>query len=67
MTTISKVNEVLESQISDDEYDTVGGLVFGSLGHVPEVGEFIIEQQWTFRVEQLDGRRIQTVRISSNT
>jgi CBS domain containing-hemolysin-like protein len=67
VTTISKVNEVLESQISDDEYDTVGGLVFGTLGHVPEVGEFVIEQQWTFRVEQLDGRRIQTVRISSNT
>ena len=67
VTAISRVNEVLESQISDDEYDTVGGLVFGSLGHVPEIGEFVVEQQWTFRVEQLDGRRIQTVRISLNT
>ena len=67
VTAISRVNEVLEAQISDDEYDTVGGLVFGSLGHVPEIGEFVVEQQWTFRVEQLDGRRIQTVRISPNT
>jgi len=67
VTAISRVNEVLEAQISDDEYDTVGGLVFGSLGHVPEIGEFVVEQQWTFRVEQLDGRRIQTVRISQNT
>ena len=67
VTAISRVNEVLESQISDDEYDTVGGLVFGSLGHVPEIGEFVVEQQWTFRVEQLDGRRIQAVRISLNT
>ena len=67
VTAISRVNEVLEAQISDDEYDTVGGLVFGSLGHVPEIGEFVVEQQWTFRVEQLDGRRIQTVRISLNT
>jgi putative hemolysin len=66
VTTIGKLNEVLESQISDDEYDTVGGLVFGVLGHVPELGEFMVEQQWTFRVEQLDGRRIQTVRISPN-
>jgi CBS domain containing-hemolysin-like protein len=67
VTTISKVNEVLGSEISDDEYDTIGGLVFGSLGHVPEIGEFVVEQQWTFRVEQLDGRRIQTIRISLNT
>ncbi len=66
VTTIGKLNEVLESQISDDEYDTVGGLVFGVLGHVPELGEFMVEQQWTFRVEQLDGRRIHTVRISPN-
>jgi len=66
VTTISRVNEVLGSDISDDEYDTVGGLVFGSLGHVPEIGEFVVEQQWTLRVEQLDGRRIQTIRISLN-
>jgi len=65
VTTINRINEVLESQISEDEYDTVGGLVFGLLGHVPTIGEFIIEHQWNFRVEQLDGRRIQTVRISS--
>lgn len=64
VTTINKVNEILESQISEEEYDTVGGLVFGELGHVPAVGEFIIQQQWRFRVEELDGRRIQTVRIS---
>ena len=67
VTTISKVNAILESEISDEEYDTVGGLVFGVLGHVPEVGECIVENKWKFRVEQLDGRRIQTVRISSST
>lgn len=67
VTTISKVNAILESEISDEEYDTVGGLVFGVLGHVPEVGECIVENKLKFRVEQLDGRRIQTVRISSST
>ena len=67
VTTISKVNEILESEISDEEYDTVGGLVFGVLGHVPEIGEFIVENKWKFHVEQLDGRRIQTVRISLST
>jgi CBS domain containing-hemolysin-like protein len=31
---------------------------------VPDVGEFVTQDQWIFRVEELDGRRIQVVRIS---
>ena len=64
VTTINRLNEVLDHEISEDEYDTVGGLVFGLLGHVPEVGEFIVHDKLRFSVEELDGRRIQTVRIS---
>jgi Mg2+/Co2+ transporter CorC len=58
------LNEILDTEISDADYDTVGGLVFGELGHVPDVGEFVTQDQWIFRVEELDGRRIQVVRIS---
>ena len=65
VTTIDKLNEILESEISTEDYDTVGGLVFGELGHVPEVGETVVQDRWKFRVEDLDGRRIQIVRISS--
>jgi magnesium and cobalt transporter len=64
VTTIDKLNEILDTEISDADYDTVGGLVFGELGHVPDVGEFVKQDQWIFRVEELDGRRIQVVRIS---
>jgi magnesium and cobalt transporter len=64
VTTIDKLNEILDTEISDADYDTVGGLVFGELGHVPDVGEFVTQDQWIFRVEELDGRRIQVVRIS---
>ena len=66
VTTINRLNEVLDQKISEDEYDTVGGLVFGLLGHVPEVGEFIVHDKLRFSVEELDGRRIQTVRISAH-
>ena len=66
VTTINRLNEVLDHKISEDEYDTVGGLVFGLLGHVPEVGEFIVHDKLRFSVEELDGRRIQTVRISAH-
>jgi len=66
VTTINRLNEVLDHKISEDEYDTVGGLVFGLLGHVPEVDEFIVHDKLRFSVEELDGRRIQTVRISAH-
>lgn len=66
VTTINRLNEVLDHEISEDEYDTVGGLVFGLLGHVPEIGEFIVHDKLRFSVEELDGRRIQTVRISAH-
>lgn len=64
VTTIDRLNELLETEISDLEYDTVGGLVFGLLGHVPAVGESVDKDQIKFRVEELDGRRIQIVRVS---
>ena len=64
VTTIDKLNEILETEISTDDYDTIGGLVFGELGHVPEVGESISHDQLKFCVEELDGRRIQVIRIT---
>ncbi|MFZ9885769.1 MAG: hemolysin family protein, partial [Ilumatobacteraceae bacterium] len=64
VTTIDKLNEILEAEISTDDYDTIGGLVFGELGHVPEIGESVKVNELVFRVEELDGRRIQVIRIS---
>jgi putative hemolysin len=66
VTTINRLNEVLDHEISEDEYDTIGGLVFGLLGHIPEIGEFIVHDKLRLSVEELDGRRIQTVRISAH-
>jgi magnesium and cobalt transporter len=66
VTTIDKLNEILESEISTNDYDTIGGLVFGELGHVPEVGESLTLSELVFRVEELDGRRIQIVRVSQS-
>ena len=37
-TPISKINDDLEMKIPETEYDTIGGFIFGMLGHVPVVG-----------------------------
>ena len=40
-TPIDEVNELLDAELPQDEWDTVGGLVFNTLGHVPVEGECV--------------------------
>jgi putative hemolysin len=62
-TPIDEVNEVLGIELPDTEWDTVGGLVFNLLGHVPEAGETVKFQGLEFRTERVEGRRIASVAI----
>ena len=62
-TPIDEVNEVLGVELPDTEWDTVGGLMFNLLGHVPVEGEAVTFQGLEFRAERVQGRRILTVRI----
>ena len=45
----------------DGDWDTVGGLVFGLLGHVPEVGETIVHNGWELTAKEIDNRRINII------
>lgn len=61
---ISDLNDLLEIDLPDEDWDTVAGFVFSTLGHVPERGEAVSANGWRFAAEQLDGRRIRRVRVS---
>jgi putative hemolysin len=60
---IDEVNEVVGAELPDDDWDTVGGLVFSTLEHVPTVGEDVEFGGWHFTVEEVEGRRVRLVRI----
>jgi CBS domain containing-hemolysin-like protein len=62
-TPIDDVSEELGVELPDTEWDTVGGLVFNLLGHVPDEGECVRFQGLEFRTEQVQGRRIVSVQI----
>ena len=64
---ISRLNDELELKVPESEYDTIGGFIFGMLGHVPVQGESVDFDGWRISTETLDGRRIQQVRISAIT
>ena len=54
-TPIDEVSEVLGIELPDAEWDTVGGLVFNLLGHVPEEGETVRFQGLELRTERVAG------------
>ena len=62
-TPVHDLNELLDFKLPNEDWDTVGGFIFGTLEHVPEIGESVLHDWWRFTVEELDGRRIRTVRI----
>ena len=53
-----EVGEHLGVSIEDPHNDTIGGVVFSRLGRKPEVGDTVEVEGFHFRVEALDGLRI---------
>jgi putative hemolysin len=66
---ISDVNERFGLRIPEEEFDTVGGFVFGTLGRVPEVGDVVQVMGFgggmELRVEETDERRVSRLRLTS--
>lgn len=60
---VNALDELLGVELPDDEWDTVGGLVFGLLGHVPEEGETVDLQGVRFTAERVQGRRVARVLV----
>ena len=60
---VDELDELLTDVLPDGDWNTVGGLLFDALGHVPEVGEGVELAGRRFDVEQVVGRRITRVRI----
>ena len=60
---IDDLNLILDSSLPCQEADTLGGLVYYRLGHVPQKGEVIKFDNLLITVEQVDEHRINKVRI----
>jgi CBS domain containing-hemolysin-like protein len=61
---IDELSELLDVELPDNEWDTVGGLMAGLLGKVPQQGDNVEFQGLQFRAERVHGRRIDKVLIT---
>jgi CBS domain containing-hemolysin-like protein len=61
---IDEVNELVHADLPEGDWDTVGGLVYSLLGHVPAEGESVDCDGRKLTAERVEGQRIGRVRIS---
>lgn len=62
-TSIYDINELLETDLPDDEFETISGLVFHSLGKVPSEGQELDIDDLHIIVEKVAGRRAVKLRL----
>jgi CBS domain containing-hemolysin-like protein len=60
-TDVAELEQLLAIDLPDDEWDTVGGLVLGLAGRVPEPGEQFAINGLVFEVVRVQGRRVAEV------
>lgn len=66
LTEIEDFNEYFETSFSDEEFDTIGGLVMNKFGHLPRRGESITIEGFKFEVLRADSRRIHLLQLTVN-
>jgi magnesium and cobalt transporter len=64
LTRIDEFNEFFNTDVSDADYDTVGGLVMHELGRLPRRGEQLDFAGLRFKVVRGDRRRLHTLEVS---
>ncbi len=60
---IDELNEHLNLDLPREDFDTIGGFVFGLLGRQSEEGEMVEYEGLKFVVEKTDGRRLDKIRL----
>jgi len=67
LTPIAAFNEYFGTAFSDEEYDTIGGLLMQEFGRLPRRGETIQVGELEFRILRADRRRIDLLRVITPT
>jgi putative hemolysin len=61
---LDEVNELLGAGLQSTDFNTLGGFVFGLFGRMPKVGEQLKYKNLKFEVLDLEGRKINRIKIT---
>lgn len=65
-THLDDVNDETGSKFESEDFDTIGGFVFGLAGRQPKLGEWLEYEGYQFNIVETDGKRIIKIRIVQN-
>ena len=63
LTPIDDFNETFKTEFSDEEFDTIGGIILQQLGHLPSRNEVATIDRCEFKVINADNRQIHLLRM----
>lgn len=66
ITPIDEFNEHFSTDFRDDEFDTIGGLIVHSLGHLPKRGEKAHLGGYEFKILRADARRVHLIQVKKH-
>ena len=64
LTPIDDFNETFEADFSDEEFDTIGGIILQQFGHLPRRNEVATVNGYEFKVLNADSRQVHLLRMS---
>ena len=64
-THLDDLNDQIDGELESEEFDTVGGYVFGLFGRQPKQGECVESEGYRFTVAESDGRRIMRLKVEA--
>jgi len=64
LTPIEEFNKFFSAELSEEDFDTIGGILMQEFGHIPKRNEVAIIDEYQFRVLYADNRQIHLVRLT---
>ncbi|MDZ7670481.1 MAG: transporter associated domain-containing protein [Gammaproteobacteria bacterium] len=62
-TAVEDFNKYFDTELDEEEFDTVGGLVLKAFGHLPNRGEVVRLDDFRFKVLNADSRRLRLLQV----
>jgi CBS domain containing-hemolysin-like protein len=62
-TAVTELNERFGLKVPEDDYTTIGGVVFGALGRLPVIGDRVTAGGAVFTVREMEGRRVESLAV----
>jgi magnesium and cobalt transporter len=60
---IQEFNQLFHSNLPENEFDTIGGLVVNAIGHLPKAGECIDIESFRFKILRADSRKVHLLNL----